>query len=78
MKVSPVVCIRCRQRYSEQDHECLEEWTLEELMESGPGPWVQCACGNHWCEIHSMHAFECVCPPIEEWKVSPYSYRIRK
>lgn len=28
-----VTCIKCRQEYSEQDHRCLEEMTLEELYE---------------------------------------------
>jgi hypothetical protein len=27
-----ITCIKCRQKYSEQDHECLDMMTLEELM----------------------------------------------
>jgi hypothetical protein len=35
--------------------------------------WVPCdSCENYWCTIHGMHAFECTCPPIEEWSASPY------
>ena len=27
------ISLKCRQEYSEEDHECLEEMTLEELYE---------------------------------------------
>ena len=31
-------------------------------------PWVDCLyCENQWCLLHEVHAFECSCPPIEEW-----------
>ena len=38
------------------------------------GAWVPCkgGCGEYWCKLHDMHAFECACPPIEEWTVNPY------
>ena len=29
--------------------------------------WTPCECGAFWCEIHDKHAFDCLCPPIEEW-----------
>jgi len=35
--------------------------------------WPPCACGNRWCRIHQLHAYECDCPPIEEWKIDPYT-----
>ncbi len=37
-------------------------------------PWVECAdgCGEWWCIEHGEHAFECPCPPIEDWSHSPY------
>lgn len=35
--------------------------------------WVPCGCGNYWCDVHQMHAHDCVCPPIEEWESSPYA-----
>lgn len=36
--------------------------------------WVRCPhCENYWCRIHDRHAFECDCPPVEEWSVDPYS-----
>lgn len=35
--------------------------------------WVPCpCCDEHLCTVHGMHAFECPCPPIEEWEESPY------
>lgn len=35
--------------------------------------WEQCGCCDEfWCNIHDMHAFECDCPPIEEWNSDPY------
>lgn len=36
--------------------------------------WEPCdGCDEFWCNIHEMHAFECPCPPIEEWDSDPYS-----
>lgn len=35
--------------------------------------WVACQCGEMFCNVHNMHAFECPCPPVEEWETSPYS-----
>ena len=36
--------------------------------------WVKCGrCNEFWCNKHKMHAFECPCPPIEEWDIDPYS-----
>lgn len=38
--------------------------------------WVPCkCCDEFWCNLHRRHAFECDCPPIEEWTVDPYSER---
>jgi len=35
--------------------------------------WVRCPfCDEFWCVVHKMHAFECPCPPVEEWEVDPY------
>lgn len=35
--------------------------------------WVPCqGCDAYWCTIHGQHVFECPCPPIEGWDVSPY------
>lgn len=34
--------------------------------------WKPCACGEFWCTAHRTHAFECECPPIEEWTTDPY------
>jgi hypothetical protein len=32
------------------------------------GVWVACpCCDDPWCTRHDQHAFECACPPIEEW-----------
>lgn len=34
---------------------------------SGP-PWVKCLyCENPWCTLHDVHAYDCPCPPVEEW-----------
>jgi len=39
--------------------------------------WVKCpCCENFWCQIHGTHAYECDCPPIEEWENDPYCARI--
>jgi hypothetical protein len=38
--------------------------------------WVKCLyCDEWWCTIHGCHTGEvgCTCPPIEEWKVDPYT-----
>jgi|SRR5215831_2660289 len=36
--------------------------------------WTPCpCCENYWCNLHKKHAFECACPPIEEWQADPYS-----
>jgi hypothetical protein len=35
--------------------------------------WIPCpCCEDFWCTLHNMHAYECKCPPVEEWKGSPY------
>jgi hypothetical protein len=37
-------------------------------------PWEPCPdCPEYWCNIHGMHAFECECPPVEEWDTNPYA-----
>ena len=37
--------------------------------------WVPCSegCGEFWCNLHEMHAFECPCPPVEEHEHDPYT-----
>jgi hypothetical protein len=39
---------------------------------SGPA-WVPCSCGEYWCRIHEKHAYDCECPPIDEWTTDPYA-----
>lgn len=35
--------------------------------------WEKCdACDDYFCNIHAVHAYDCQCPPIEDWPVSPY------
>ena len=36
--------------------------------------WIPCPnCDEFWCTIHDQHAYECPCPPIEEWgDADPY------
>ena len=35
--------------------------------------WVPCPdCDEFWCTIHEKHTFECACPEVDEWPVSPY------
>ncbi len=34
--------------------------------------WTPCDCGEFFCNIHHVHAHECECPPVDEWKYSPY------
>lgn len=39
---------------------------------NGPA-WVRCdGCEDQWCVYHQQHAFECACPPVEDWTVEPY------
>lgn len=41
-----------------------------------PAAWIPCPCcndGNYWCNLHEMHTGDCPCPPLDEWKESPYS-----
>lgn len=47
-------------------------------VEVDPFCWEKCHwCENYWCAIHTMHAHDCDCPPIEEWVVSdPYVMRL--
>ena len=34
--------------------------------------WERCG-ENFWCNRHHAWAYECECPPIEEWDRDPYS-----
>jgi DNA (cytosine-5)-methyltransferase 1 len=35
--------------------------------------WQRCACcEDYWCNIHHMHAYDCDCPPVEEFEKYPY------
>lgn len=49
------------------------------LSQAGEGvipAWIPCPdCEDYWCTIHNCHAFECECPPIDEWDYDPYSER---
>lgn len=47
-------------------------------IEPDPVCWAKCFfCENYWCSIHSMHAHDCDCPPIEEWTLfSPYDAKL--
>jgi len=39
--------------------------------------WVRCEmCEDFNCTIHGMHAYDCPCPPIEEWSEDPYDPRV--
>lgn len=48
-----------------------------------PAAWVVCGkrpgrrsgCPEFWCTIHGEHVADCPCPPIDEWKINPYSTR---
>ena len=36
--------------------------------------WEPCSCCDEfWCNVHDCHAFECDCPPIDEWTSDPYA-----
>ena len=41
---------------------------------NGCAAWVSCPnCEDFLCLIHApKHAWDCSCPPVEEWRVSPY------
>lgn len=38
--------------------------------------WTECPdCGDFWCNLHGMHAYDCPCPPVDDWaeqNLSPY------
>jgi len=39
-----------------------------------PPAWEKCPdCDSYWCNIHNMHAYDCDCPPIDDWDKDPYS-----
>ena len=38
-----------------------------------PAAWMPCqCCEDYICTIHGMHAYDCECPPMEEWETDPY------
>ncbi len=35
--------------------------------------WTECACcEDYWCNVHDEHAYDCDCPPLDEWETDPY------
>lgn len=35
--------------------------------------WQRCqCCEDYWCNIHHMHAYDCDCPPVEDFGIYPY------
>jgi DNA (cytosine-5)-methyltransferase 1 len=38
--------------------------------------WTECPdCGDFWCNLHGEHAYDCPCPPVDDWAefdLSPY------
>jgi hypothetical protein len=35
--------------------------------------WERCdCCQDYICNLHEMHAHDCECPPVDDWKESPY------
>lgn len=63
---------------AEREHTPIEFalWLVELARRSSVermAAWQKCDCGEFWCNIHRAHAFECACPPIDEWTQSPYS-----
>ena len=35
--------------------------------------WQRCdCCEDYWCNLHHMHAYDCDCPPVEEFERYPY------
>lgn len=47
---------------------------VEDSAEAADPCWIPCPhCDEFWCTIHNQHAFECPCPPIEDWgEANPY------
>lgn len=40
----------------------------------GRPAWVPCHCGDFFCRIHGVHAYDCCCPAIEDWgSIDPYT-----
>lgn len=49
-------------------------WSNPMPTDDGSPAWVKCRlCDCYWCTIHKTHAYNCDCPPIEEWEVDPYT-----
>ena len=43
------------------------------LVPGGAPVWVPCpCCESYQCTTHRTHAYECPCPPREEWESTPY------
>lgn len=44
------------------------------VRELHPTHWVPCweECGEWWCSLCEMHAFECPCPETDEWESDPH------
>ena len=51
-----------------------QEFARNALPWKAKPPWTRCeCCEDFWCNIHRKHAYDCKCPPIDEWiLISPY------
>ena len=44
--------------------------------------WERCpCCEDYWCNLHETHAFQCGCPPVDDWQADldgrmPYDIKI--
>lgn len=42
------------------------------MKAKGPA-WVPCdSCDDMFCEVHQTHAWDCSCPPIDDWVEAGY------
>lgn len=52
----------------------LPPWRFVELHRHPETIWIPCpGCDTFICTVHNCHAFECECPPIEDWEFDPYA-----
>lgn len=48
-------------------------WDVVQVDKKIPA-WIECPdCDDYWCNLHQLHAYDCNCPPLDEWEGDAYS-----